>query len=45
MESHFLRATLKYGYYQLSDENAILKERAKTKDRLKWLKESQTTKE
>jgi len=44
MESHFLRATLKYGYYQLSDENAILKKRAKTKDRLKWLKESQTTK-
>ena len=45
MESHFLRATLRYGYYQLSDESAILKERAKTKDRLKWLKGSSTTKE
>ena len=38
MESHFLRGTLKYGFYRLSDEDATLKERARSKDRLKWLK-------
>jgi hypothetical protein len=38
MESHFLRETLKYGFYRLSDEDATLKERARSKDRLKWLK-------
>jgi len=38
MESHFLRETLKYGFHRLSDESATLKERAKSKDRLKWLK-------
>ena len=40
MESHFLRATLKHGFYKLYDEAATLKERAKTKDRLRWLKEN-----
>jgi len=39
MESHFLRETLRLGQYRLHDENAILKERAKAKDRLKWLRE------
>ena len=39
MEAHFLRETLRLGSYKLSDETAILKERAKTKDRLRWLKE------
>ena len=29
MESHFLRETLKYGYYKLCDEQQTLKERAK----------------
>eukprot|EP00435_Cladocopium_sp_Y103_P022606 s1610_g5.t1 len=38
MESNFLRETLKYGFYRLSDEAATLKERAKSKDRLRWLK-------
>ena len=39
MEAHFLRETLRLGSYKLSDETAILKERAKTKDRIRWLKE------
>ena len=38
MESNFLRETLKYGRYRLCDEESTLRERAKTKDRLKWLK-------
>ena len=38
MESNFLRETLKYGFYRLSDEQSTLKERAKTKNRLLWLK-------
>ena len=38
MESNFLRETLRYGFYHLYDEQSTLKERAKTKDRLKWLK-------
>ena len=38
MESNFLRETLKYGFYRLADEQSTLKERAKTKDRLAWLK-------
>jgi phage gp36-like protein len=39
MEAHFLRETLKLGTYRLCDEEATLKERAKTKDRVKWLRE------
>ena len=42
MESHFMRETLKLGSYRLCDEDATLKERAKTKDRLRWLKDHQT---
>jgi hypothetical protein len=38
MESHFRRETLRLGQYRLHDENAILKEGAKAKDRLKWLR-------
>ena len=38
MESHFLRETLKFGFYKLCDEASTLKERAKTKDRLRWLR-------
>ena len=41
MESNFLRETLKLGFYRLSDENATLKERGRSKDRLKWLKAQQ----
>ena len=39
MEAHFLRETLRLGCYKLSDEAAILKERAKTENRIRWLKE------
>ena len=39
MESHFLRETLRMGTYRLVDEASTLKERAKTKDRVRWLKE------
>ena len=38
MEAHFLRETLRLGCYKLSDETSILKERAKTKDRIRWLR-------
>lgn len=39
MESHFLRETLRLGHYKLfEDEASTLKERAKTKDRLRWLR-------
>ena len=41
MESHFLRETLKLGVYRLCDEESTLRERAKTKDRLKWLRSQQ----
>jgi hypothetical protein len=43
MESNFLRETLKIGSYRLCDETATLKERAKTKDRLRWLRMQQGT--
>lgn len=46
MESNFLRETLRLGY-KLCDETSTLKERAKTKDRLRWLRsqtESQSNK-
>lgn len=40
MEAHFLRATLKHGSYRLTDETALLKSRANTKDRIRWLKQA-----
>lgn len=40
MEAHFLRATLKHGSYRLTDETALLKARANTKDRIRWLKQA-----
>ena len=40
MEASFLRETLKMGVYRLCDEDALLKERAKSKDRIKWLNQS-----
>ena len=39
MESHFLRETLRVGQYKLNDETEVLRERACTKTRLKWLRE------
>ena len=39
MDAQFLRTTLKTGQYRLCDETALLKERAKTRDRIKWLKQ------
>jgi len=39
MEARFLRETLKHGSYRLCDEQSTLKERAKTRDRIKWLKQ------
>ena len=41
MESKFLRETLQYGAYKLFDEEHTLKERARSKDRLRWLKANQ----
>ena len=39
MEARFLRETLSHGFYKLHDETATLKERAKTRDRIQWLKQ------
>ena len=39
MESHFLRETLRVGRYKLNDETEVLRDRACTKTRLKWLRE------
>ena len=41
METSFLRETLKYGFYQLHDQDQILKDRANARNRLKWLKTSE----
>ena len=38
MESSFLRETLRLGKYRLHDELQVLKSRANTRNRLKWLK-------
>lgn len=43
MEASFLRATLQLGTYRLTDEESTLKERAKNRDRLKWLKSDKAT--
>ena len=42
MPSHFLRETLRLGRYQLSDEQAILKQRADKRRRVQWLHEAAT---
>lgn len=39
MDACFLRAILKHGWYRLTDEMALLKDRAKSKDRIRWLKQ------
>ena len=43
MDSGFLRETLNLGMYKLRDEESTLKERAKAKDRVKWLKGEQNS--
>ena len=43
MEARFLRETLKHGFYKLHCETATLKERAKTRDRIQWLKQQSGT--
>ena len=42
MENAFLRETLKIGQYRLHDELEVLKNRASSRNRLKWLKGEQT---
>ena len=37
MQTHFLRHTLKVGQYSLHDEGQVLKERATSRSRMKWL--------
>ena len=37
MQTHFLRHTLKVGQYSLHDESQVLKERANSRSRVKWL--------
>ena len=39
MDAHFLRETFRIGQYRLCDEEATLKARARTKDRIRWLRE------
>ena len=41
MENSFLRATLHHGHYKLHDELEVLKSRATTRNRLRWLKGSE----
>jgi hypothetical protein len=43
MEARFLRETLRHGFYKLHDESATLKERAKTRDRIQWLKQQSSS--
>ena len=43
MESSFLRTTLHHGHYKLHDELEILKNRASSRNRIKWLKDTCTT--
>ena len=43
MDSGFLRETLSLGMYKLRDEESTLKERAKAKDRVRWLKGEQNS--
>ena len=40
METSFLRQTLKNGYYVLHNKDKILKDRATTRNRIKWLQNS-----
>ena len=42
MESSFLRETLRHGKYRLHDELEVLKNRASSRNRIKWLKNEST---
>ena len=42
METSFLRETLKLGRYRLNDELQILKNRASSRNRLRWLKTAES---
>ena len=42
MQAHFLRETLQVGSYRLHDEESTLRDRAKTRDRIKWLQGNAT---
>ena len=44
MENKFLRYTLQTGRYRLNDELQILKERADSRSRIKWLNQTEKTK-
>ena len=39
MQAHFLRETLHLGQYRLVDESTTLKDRAQSRDRVRWLRE------
>ena len=39
MQCHFLRETLRLGSYRLHDEASTLKDRAQTRDRIRWLQQ------
>ena len=41
MESSFLRETLRLGKYRLHDELQVLKSRANSRNRLKWLRSAE----
>lgn len=41
MENNFLRETLRIGRYKLNDELEVLKDRASSRNRLKWLKSNE----
>ena len=43
MENAFLRETLKLGHYKLHDELQVLKDRASSRNRLRWLKGESTS--
>ena len=42
MQCHFLRETLRLGSYRLHDEASTLKDRAQTRDRIRWLQQPST---
>ena len=44
MESQFLRETLRLGTYKLTDESSLLRDRARTRDRVQWLKQQSNEK-
>ena len=43
MSAHFLRSTLAEGTYRLHDETQTLRDRATSRDRIRWLKQVQPT--